>query len=250
MTAAQAESAEGLAAQALSGCPRWIAPRRDALQEQLRERLPELRERAAGSATHRRTPEIVANLASGWTFFLSFAQSAEAITEQERSELWSRAWSALGRAVAAQAHHQRGGEPAQRFLELLGSAIASGRAHLAGTDGGRPLVDGGAWGWRNHQGEWEPKGERVGWLAEGDQVYLDPDASYAAVQRLGQEVGDRLSLTPQTLRKRLKERGALVSIDAGRQVLTVRRILEGQRRDVLHLSSTILSNSDRSTAEQ
>ena len=90
----------------------------------------------------------------------------------------------------------------------------------------------------------------MGWLAEGDQVYLDPDASYAAVQRLGQEVGDRLSLTPQTLRKRLKERGALVSIDAGRQVLTVRRILEGQRRDVLHLSSTILSNSDPSTAEQ
>jgi hypothetical protein len=244
VTAAQADAAEGLAAQALSGFLRWIAPRRDALQEQLRERLPELRERAAGSATHRRTPEIVANLASGWTFFLSFAQSAEAITEQESNELWSRAWSALGRAVAAQAHHQRGGEPAQRFLELLGSSIASGRAHLAGTDGGRPLVDGGAWGWRNHQGEWEPKGERVGWLAEGDQVYLDPDASYAAAQRLGQEVGDRLSLTPQTLRKRLKERGVLASVDTGRQVLTVRRILEGQRREVLHLSSTILSQTE------
>src|SRR6266851_881549 len=102
---------------------------------------------------------------------------------------------------------------------------------------GRPLVDRGAWGWRcNQHGEWEPKGDRVGWRGDGDHVYLDPDASYAAVQRLGQEVGDRLSLTPQTLRKRLKERGMLVTTDTGRQVLTVRRTLEGQRREVLHLS--------------
>jgi len=69
------------------------------------------------------------------------------------------------------------------------------------------------------------------------------------VQRLGQEVGDRLALTPQTLRKRLKERGVLVSIDAGRQVLTVRRILEGQRREVLHVSSRILSPSEPHEAE-
>jgi len=83
---------------------------------------------------------------------------------------------------------------------------------------GRPLVDRGAWGWRcNQHGEWEPKGDRVGWRGDGDHVYLDPDASYAAVQRLGQEVGDRLSLTPQTLRKRLKERGMLVTTDTGRR---------------------------------
>ena len=242
VTASQKEAAEGRSAQALAGFLKWIAPRREVLQEQMRSLLPRLRERAAGSGTHRRTPEIVANLALGWDFFLSFAQSVEAITQQERTQLWSRAWNALGRASAAQVQHQRGGDPAQRFVELLGSAIASGRAHLAGADGGRPVVDGGTWGWRHAgQGGWEAQGERVGWLAEGNHVYLDADASYAAVQQLGQEVGDRLMLTPQTLRKRLNERGVLVSTDAGRQVLTVRRILEGQRREVLHVSSSILS---------
>jgi hypothetical protein len=242
VTTSQMEAAEGRSAQALAGFLKWIAPRREVLQEQMRSLLPGLRERAAGSATHRRTPEIVANLVLGWGFFLSFAQSVEAITEQERTQLWSRAWNALGRASAAQVQHHRGGEPAQRFVELLGSAIASGRAHLAGADGSRPVVDGGTWGWRHTgQGGWEAQGERVGWLAEGNHVYLDADASYAAVQQLGQEVGDRLTLTPQTLRKRLNERGVLVSTDAGRQVLTVRRILEGQRREVLHVSSSILS---------
>jgi hypothetical protein len=140
VTTSQREAAEGRSAQALAGFLKWIAPRREVLQEQMRSLLPGLRERAAGSATHRRTPEIVANLVLGWGFFLSFAQSVEAITEQERTQLWSRAWNALGRASAAQVQHHRGGEPAQRFVELLGSAIASGRAHLAGADGSRPIV--------------------------------------------------------------------------------------------------------------
>jgi hypothetical protein len=82
----------------------------------------------------------------------------------------------------------------------------------------------------------------VGWL-EDDHVYLEPDAAYAAVQRLGAEVGDRIALTPQTLRRRLKERGVLVSTEPQRRMLTVRRTLEGHRRDVLHLDKLTLSPS-------
>src|SRR5207249_4879218 len=74
-------------------------------------------------------------------------------------------------------------------------------------------------------------------------LYLEPDAAYAAVQRLGAEVGDRIPLTPQTLRRRLKEHGVLASSDARRRMLTVRRRLEGQRREVLHLRPEALSPS-------
>jgi integrase len=81
----------------------------------------------------------------------------------------------------------------------------------------------------------------VGWLIEAGHLYLDPDAAYAAAQKLGQEVGDRLGVTPHTLRRRLKEAGLLLSTDAVREVLTVRRVLEGQRRDVLHVSALTLS---------
>ena len=38
-----------------------------------------------------------------------------------------------------------------------------------------------------------------------------------------------------TLRRRLKERGVLATCDTQRRTLTVRRTLEGQRREVLHL---------------
>src|SRR3989442_12324409 len=77
-------------------------------------------------------------------------------------------------------------------------------------------------------------GDRVGWL-DGEDLYLDPDAAYAAVQRLGQEIGDRIALTPQTLRKRLKERAVLATCETQRRMLTVRRTLEGQPLEVLHL---------------
>jgi hypothetical protein len=44
----------------------------------------------------------------------------------------------------------------------------------------------------------------------------------------------------QTLRHRLRERGLLASVDAGRQMVQVRRTLEGHPRQVLHLKAVAL----------
>ena len=82
----------------------------------------------------------------------------------------------------------------------------------------------------------------MGWV-DGEDLYLLPDAAYAAVQRLGQEIGDRIALTPPVLRKRLKERGILLTCETQRRMLTVRRTLEGQRREVLHLHRDALCAS-------
>jgi uncharacterized protein DUF3854/uncharacterized protein DUF927 len=240
MTACQEAASEGANACALSGFLRFVAGRYDEVQESVHTWIPRLRHAAARSGTHQRTPDIVANLAAGFAVFLRFAHVA-GLAESECDQLWRRAWTAFGQAAAAQGDHQAGAEPAGRFLELLRGAIASGRAHLADPRGNRPDVVEGAWGWRrNDGGAYEAKGERVGWL-DGDNVYLEPEAAYAAVQRLGQEIGDRIALTPQTLRKRLKERGLLKSTAERRGTLTLRRTLEGQRRDVLHLAAEALS---------
>jgi hypothetical protein len=237
LTASQSAAGEGLCARALSGFLRFMAGRYDEVRAQLVACIPELRDAAARSGAHRRTPGIVASLAAGVGAFLVFARSAGALSDGQCSELWGQAWQALGEAARAQGNHQAGADPAQRFVELLRSAIVSGRAHVAGPDGNRPDAVEGTWGWRlNSYGSHEPKGDRVGWL-EGDALYLDPDAAYAAAQGLGHEVGDRLTVIPQTLRKRLKERGMLCTLGERRQTLTVRRSFEGQRREVLHLAA-------------
>jgi hypothetical protein len=231
----------------MSGFVRWLAPRYEEIRGSLKEERAVLREWAAVRNRHKRTPGIVADLALGLRYFLLFAHDADALTAEEAKSLWVQGWNSLGKAAAAQHQHQAAGEPTGRFRELLSAAIASGRAHVANPDGERPQ-DAEAWGWRVatagsrdfEREEWKPQGERVGWV-EDEDLYLEPDAAYAAVQKQGLDSGDSLSVTERTLRKRLHERGLLLSVDDKRQVLTIRRKLESRRRGVLHLSSGFLS---------
>jgi hypothetical protein len=125
--------------------------------------------------------------------------------------------------------------------------MVSGRAHVADPEGDEP-EDPGAWGWRHatvgtgdyERVEWRPLGERVGWV-EKDNLYLLPEAAYAAVQKQGRDSGEPLTVTERTLRKRLHERGLLLSVEGSRPTFAVRRTLGGRRRGVLHLSVNFLS---------
>jgi hypothetical protein len=71
----------------------------------------------------------------------------------------------------------------------------------------------------------------------GTDLFLEPVARYQVAQELAG--ADRL-VGEQTLRHRLRERGLLASIDAGRQMVQVRRTLEGRPRQVLHLKASAL----------
>lgn len=247
LTSCQLDAANGLYAQALAGYLRWLAAKHDDVAGRLRDEVTRLRTDAASSAMHRRTPEIVANLAVGVRYFLDFAEEAGAVNAQEAHRLRERCWRALGEAAQAQAHHQAASEPAQRFLELVSGAVASGKAHLAGADGGEPDSP-GSWGWRQStvgtgdctRLEWRPQGDRIGWL-DGDALYLEPDAAYGVIQRLASATGETLTVGLQTLKRRLRDKRLLVTTDRARQTFTVRRTIEGRRLPVLHLDIRSLS---------
>jgi hypothetical protein len=242
----QRDAAAGLYAQVLAAFVRWLASRYDDVRRGLRAEIDALRDKALRSGQHRRTPEIVANLALGLRLFLDFAEETGAITVTERVALWHRGWAALGEAAETQAKFQQASEPTHQFLTFLTAALGSGEAHIAGPDGAAPTTP-EAWGWRSNTRtafaddlEWWPKGTRIGWL-DGTNLYLEPEASYAAAQEMARKGGDSIGVTSQTLRKRLKEHGLLASVDAKRETLTVRRTLEGKQRDVLHLISSQLA---------
>ena len=179
----------------MGGYIRWQAARYEEIQTGLKAQISQLREKAYRSGQHRRTPDIVANLAVGFRYFLDFAQDAGAVDQSLAEELWQRCWDALGEAAAAQGDHQADSEPVGRFFELLISALSSGRAHLAGPGGGSPDQP-KAWGWREEESGtgsfgrngFQPRGERIGWL-DGGEIYLDPDAAYAAAQKLTRDEG-------------------------------------------------------------
>ena len=92
-----------------------------------------------------------------------------------------------------------------------------------------------------------PKDRRIGWV-EDDDLYLEPDAAFAAVQELGNQVGEPLTILSKTLNKRLAERGLLRSQESVRNKHTVRRVIEGARRNVLHLAASLFRGESAQSA--
>jgi hypothetical protein len=233
LTRCQRDAADGSYAQALAAFIAWLAPRYDAVRATWATNRTLLRDAATQSDAHRRTPEIVANLAFGLGWFLAFAHEVGVLTFDACEAIWKRAWTALGEAAAAQAQHQAASEPTRRFLELLNATLLNGEAHLASPDGGKPTEAlANALGWRSDTA----CGARIGWV-DGDDLYLEPDAAYAAVQRLARAGGDGFAISLSTLKRRLDERKLLASTDTRgeKRRFEVRRTLSGIRRTVLHL---------------
>src|SRR5215216_684369 len=247
LTECQHDAEAGLYAQATSGFVSWFAARYDEVQRRMPDEARELRDEASRAGQHKRTPFIAADLGLGLRYFLSYARDAGAVGAEEYDALWERGWKAILEAAASQEVHQAVSEPAGRFMELLRSAISSGRAHIGSTDGERPEENAGALGWRKADSEyddWRPQGDRIGWI-DGEDLYLESAASYRVVQSQAQG-SEGLAVSERTLRKRLKEKGLLLSTDKKRQTLTVRRTIEGVKdRSVLHLRlSSLFSDKE------
>jgi hypothetical protein len=244
LTECQSNAADGLYAAAMAGYLQWLAGRMDDIHRTLRGQIVSLRSQATTSAQHRRTPEIVANLALGFRYFLEFAQTVGVIGSEDASDIEAQGWHAFGEIADQQHQHQRASEPTAQFLGLLQAAISSGRAHVVGPDGAPPEQP-ETWGWRERtigagtfeRAEWQPQGDCVGWI-DGDDLYLEPEASFATVQRMAHDGGDSLSVGIRTLLRRMDERRLLRSRDGDR--LTTRRTLQGRKRAVLHLHSDLL----------
>jgi hypothetical protein len=245
LTVAQKDASTGIYAQAMAGFIQWLAPQYKVVRAKLPAEIAELRDLAQGSGQHRRTPEIVANLALGLRYLLRFAQEVGAITAEEGGKLSTDGWKALGQAAAAQAHHQAASEPTERFLQLLGAAIASGTAHFASPSGDAPETP-EAWGWRRHMLGSQPQGRRAGWV-DGTDLYLEFDAAYSVAQAMGQSVGDGLTIQPQTLLKRMHDRNPLLPSNIGAirtgcvcgETSRASRLLEVVGVDLLGLENSI-----------
>ena len=77
-------------------------------------------------------------------------------------------------------------------------------------------------------------------MVDGDYVFLQPEASYDMAMELGQR-GHTIRIGPQTLWKRMKDKGLLVTTEDTRETNTVRRMVKNKRETVLHLrASTVV----------
>jgi hypothetical protein len=214
------------------------APQYEAFQARFQKNVLELRgAKPATAALHARLPSAVAQLRTGWESWLEFAREVGAIEDSEQVELLQRGKRALDEVAANQISYHQASDPAHRFVSLVQVALVTGRAHIADREGSAPESP-ERWGWRRKSNRtWLPQGTRIGWI-NGSDVFLEPTASYQIAQHIAGRKA--LSISPQTLRQRLSERGLIASVDVARKMLLVRRTLEHCPRKVLHIKASDL----------
>ncbi len=241
LTKAQALARNDVYALALSAFIQWLA--KDGkiadLQKKAATEISNLRAEwlkdSALNESHKRAVSALAQIARAWRIWLHAACDLGVMQRAEAEDFWQKIWATLRKVGARQAIYQAGEDPSSRFIELIQAALSSGRAHLAAPDGDRP-DEPETWGWRERETqngkEWAPHGDRIGWI-DGSDVYLQPDAAFAMAQRTASG-GEGLTVTSQTLWKRLREAGHLASIDTARDTQKIRRKVEGKAQGVIH----------------
>ncbi len=206
LTDAQQNARAGRFAGAMGAYLKWLAGQYETARSRFYDLIVHHRSRVVGNLAHARTPDIVANLQAAFDLFLEFCRESGAITGSERHDLMNRCWTALNRAASMQAKHQLATDPATRYVTLIQSLITSGRSHLASRDCGEPSPSPESYGWRHDRtGDWEPRGELIGWV-DDNSIYLEPIAAFRAAQVLGRDLGEVSPIAETTLRKRLTRR--------------------------------------------
>ena len=208
LVAAQAVAAAGHYAASLAGFVQWVAWKGyDCVKEHLRTDFQRLRAEIQSAGLHARTPGIAANLLVGVQFFVWYAQECGALIEADAAIVMNRCRTALCASMTSQRIGQNATDPVQKFIDLIASGLATGRARLESL--GECTINAASAG-RRSLSNVAYECPVIGWL-DGSDVYLEPIQSFAFAQRLADEQHDSITLTRHTLGKRLREDGHLVT---------------------------------------
>jgi hypothetical protein len=249
LTACQKGAAAGEFAKATAAFIQWLSSRLPAVQQKMSDQRFLQRQTATPDALHMRTPENLYGLRFGFEVFLEFAEDVGAISREEAVVLSERAEKAFREVVAGEARKHTDNEPSRIFLRLVRSAITMGKAHLASPKGTAPAGE-RSWGWYAPAGciEKQSQGTKIGWVKD-DEILLLPDAAHSVAVKLGQEQGEPLPGSLDTIKRDLKEQRLLLRSDEKRRTITVRRNVENERQDVLLLSYESLQGGDQGGAD-
>jgi Domain of unknown function (DUF927) len=184
----QCAADEGLFAALMSAYLQSLAGRLDkarethqALTNQIRASIGEIK------GSHPRHPDIIAQLVAAYRLFTGWAVAENLIPQITADSLVVLAQGLLIELCKDQVKFQDEAKAGRQFLDLLASALQSGRCHLLDADSEvEPKSYPQACGWRAEMGrsgvEWKiPGGSRcIGFISSLDGfLYLDPTESQA-----------------------------------------------------------------------
>lgn len=212
----QAMAREGKFALANAIWIQHVAKYRNSVLKRFQRNRLRFRDRlAATNKQHSRQPTTIAHVLACWNAWTFAAVVDGALTRREARRIRKQVWIAMTSAMATQKEMHTTTHPADYFLELLRSAMLSGRCHLATIKGLQPEGESHLLGWRNGV----QQGDLVGWIENG-LIYLEQGAAYNAANKQGIAQGEGLPVAKKTLWARMDEKGLIFLKEKGYQART------------------------------
>ncbi|QEL19167.1 DUF3854 domain-containing protein [Limnoglobus roseus] len=259
LTRCQEDALAGKYAAAMAGFIAWLSSQYATVSADLGRERVALRNAFVGFGNHARTPDVIANLLIGFRYFLDFAVAHQAIDGDQRTSLWERGMAVVRELGDQLGDHQWEVDPIRNFPLMVRSILSGGRGHVAGMDGRVPLsrITPEFWGWKacdplatTARGidSYRSCGDTIGWI-DGEELYLNSDTTYAAINELTRDQNQAFPLTQITLCKHLKDEGLLLRYEEGRTRYPM--TIGGTRQRVLVVSvSTIYGESGTDRARE
>jgi hypothetical protein len=202
---------------------------------------------------HTRTPSIIGRLAATGIWMLAFARKHGAITGPQLQEYTAEMQRSVVSTGERQKIYLESADPIEIFKSGLRQSVGSLANHLRRWNGGIPPKP-VQMGWSadnpdNDLPNYRSHGPCIGWIrVDKDELYLDVNLGFNAIKKA---CGNDLSLTKQTLMKRLKDGGLMTRVDTHRGRNTIRIVCDGHARTVmcLQLSQIFEMDDDESHSE-
>lgn len=191
---------------------------------------------------HTRTPPMIGRLIATGEAVLWWATSKKWLTKKQCDEYVNEMGKHVTQAGAQQNKYLESADPVEVFMAAFRQILGAGQAHLRTTNGGIPQkATSLGWTEERSQGDlptYKSHGPCVGWISwNDDELFIEINTGYAAVKKIA---GQELTLTKQTLFKRMKDAGCLTRVDDARQRNTVRITAENHARQVIALSASMV----------
>lgn len=238
------QNARAIYSEAMASFIEWLAQDLKAKIKMTQETATEIRDSNL-SIGHSRTPPTLGELAAGILLFLSFAGETKAITMREADRYYKTALEALKSLAGQQSEYLTAADPADQFISIMRGILAATAGHIKAKNGGIPkkaLLLGWTAIGDGLDVEYKPHGPRLGWADDREKIiYLDATVAYDTIRRHSRGA---ITITRQTLYKRLREAGFLAKVDDTRQRNTIRVQLEDASRQVLAIQMAQITEGE------
>jgi len=231
LTQLQNSGQEGVLASTTSAFVTFLASQPNDLAKTLKIRHQELRNYAFQDNAHKRTPDLQASLMLGIEWFINFANEAGLGYLPEIKSLWKNSWEALTNICENQNNSIQSQDPTIRFFEIIKAGLQSNKIFLANAieDDSPPSAE--VWGWVPSDFGFKSTGEKIGWVSSSE-VWLIPDVSYSFIVRQSQAQGAPVTMTQNTMWRRLSEKGKIIKSFGEKKNLCKRTPFKQDRKRV------------------